>query len=266
MRSLGTYLRQLRESRGASLADIARSTRVGKRHLEALEEGAFSELPAPVFVKGFLRSYCEFLGVPPEEALARYREDLGEAAAVAAPRSPPRRPRRGKGPIALSLLLFWVLGVALLAVSVGLRDKSAPPPEPAVAVAQPGAALAPAGSAARPGPSPGATTAPRPADPGAGSQAPAPPSLASASGQRLVVKAVEPTWIRVQADEGQVTQELLPVGATREWTADQRFVLTVGNAGGIEVELNGRRIPRLGASGSVIQRLVLPPDQGAPRS
>jgi len=44
-----------------SLDDIARSTRVGRRHLEALETDTFGELPAPVFVKGFIRAYCEFL-------------------------------------------------------------------------------------------------------------------------------------------------------------------------------------------------------------
>jgi hypothetical protein len=38
------------------------------------------------------------------------------------------------------------------------------------------------------------------------------------------------------------------------------FVLTIGNAGGVSLELNGRPVPRLGASGAVISRLVLPPD------
>jgi hypothetical protein len=62
----------------------------------------------------------------------------------------------------------------------------------------------------------------------------------------------------VQADEGQVAEELLQTGAVREWTAVRRFTLTVGNAGGIEMDLNGKRIPPLGARGEVIQRLVLP--------
>ncbi len=76
--------------------------------------------------------------------------------------------------------------------------------------------------------------------------------------QRLVVKAVEPTWIRVQADEGRAVEELLAPGAQREWIAGKRFVLTIGNAGGIEIELNGRTLPSLGARGAVIHRLSLP--------
>jgi hypothetical protein len=73
-----------------------------------------------------------------------------------------------------------------------------------------------------------------------------------------VIHAVEPTWLRVQVDDGQVSEELLPAGAVREWTASRRFVLTVGNAGGLEVDLNGKRMPSLGARGAVIQKLVLP--------
>ena len=43
--------------------------------------------------------------------------------------------------------------------------------------------------------------------------------------------------------------------------ATKRFTLTVGNAGGVEIDLNGKRLPSLGAKGAVIQRLVLPPEQ-----
>jgi hypothetical protein len=77
-----------------------------------------------------------------------------------------------------------------------------------------------------------------------------------------VVKALEPTWIRVQIDGTRSVEELLPAGATREWSAEKRFVLTVGNAGGISLELNGRAMPPIGAPGTVIRELVLPADGG----
>jgi transcriptional regulator with XRE-family HTH domain len=78
MSTLGIRLRELRLAKGVSLDDIARSTRVGRRHLEALETGDWAELPAPVFVKGFIRAYCEFLDASPDEALGLYREASGE--------------------------------------------------------------------------------------------------------------------------------------------------------------------------------------------
>jgi hypothetical protein len=73
-----------------------------------------------------------------------------------------------------------------------------------------------------------------------------------------VIKAVEPTWIRVQPDEGRATEELLPAGASREWSAERRFLVTLGNAGGVELTLNGKVLPPLGSKGTVIQRLELP--------
>src|SRR5262249_52880349 len=76
--------------------------------------------------------------------------------------------------------------------------------------------------------------------------------------QRLVVRAIEPTWLRVPVDDGRVEEDLMAAGTTRERRADKRFLLTVGNAGGIEIELNGRAMPPLGARGVVIRQLELP--------
>src|SRR5260370_40978212 len=83
-----------------------------------------------------------------------------------------------------------------------------------------------------------------PATPAA-SSSPAPsPATAAAEAKptgshRLVMRAIEPTWDRVQIDDGAVAEELLPTGAVRECTAARGFVPTVGNARGLEVEFHG---------------------------
>src|SRR5574338_325638 len=87
--SLGPYLRSMRESKGSSLEDMARSTRVGIRHLEALEDERLTDLPSPVFVRGFIRAYCGFLRESPDEALGRYEALAGERAAAHAASAPP---------------------------------------------------------------------------------------------------------------------------------------------------------------------------------
>jgi hypothetical protein len=76
---------------------------------------------------------------------------------------------------------------------------------------------------------------------------------------RLIARVKEPTWIRVRTGDGRSTEETVPAGQVREWVSDRPFVLTVGNAGGVTLELNGRTLPPLGPSGAVIGRLVLPP-------
>ena len=75
MRELGEYLRQMRESRGVSLEEVAEATNVNIRYLQALEDGQYDILPPEVYVRGFLRSYGEYLGIDPEELFARYDSD-----------------------------------------------------------------------------------------------------------------------------------------------------------------------------------------------
>jgi cytoskeleton protein RodZ len=267
MGDLGRYLHDLRERKGISLEEVSRVTRIGKRHLAALEAEEFAELPAPVFVKGFLRSYCEALHERPDQALEFY-----EAAPTAVPasrltpacRPAPRSSRRS--PLVAALLLLIALAVGLAALQLATRRgagpaaptggngpmvSSAPSPSAPVGAAVPSRADA-TGPAASP-PAPEARRAPA---------SPAPAGI-PAAGQRLVARATEPTWLRVQMDGGEAVQELLPAGATREWTAERRFLLTIGNAGGIELTLNGRPVPSLGARGAVIRDLVLPRDEAA---
>src|SRR5262245_5459495 len=74
MPAVGAYLRALRERQGVSIDEIARSTRVLHHYLEALESDDLASLPAPVFAKGFIRAYCQALGVPADEAITLYEQ------------------------------------------------------------------------------------------------------------------------------------------------------------------------------------------------
>src|SRR5262245_30819309 len=277
MGSLGTYLRELRSAKDVSLDEVTRATRVGRAHLEALEAEDLASLPAPVFVKGFIRAYCEFLQTDPAEALSRYRELTGDRShTTSVGHLDSRGAGLGRGPVFVSVILLVVLGTALFILNSGRNSSSratrAPVPSaaaPPAATPVPRATEAPraqeVSTAPAPGPvatpaAPAATPAPLP--PAATSVPAAATAAAPRGGQHLVAKAVEPTWIRVQIDGVRSVEELLPAGATREWSAEKRFVLTVGNAGGISLELNGRPLPPIGAPGAVIRELVLPADGG----
>lgn len=294
--SLGAYLRSLREAKGGSLEDMARSTRVGIRHLEALEDERLADLPSPVFVRGFIRAYCSFLRENPDPALGHYQELAGARAAVQAASAPPR-PRNtwASSSVVVGLVLLLILGVGLILVNYSVK-KNGGTTAPTVKMEP----ARPSASAAQsPAPAPASTPAPTPA-PAPAAQAPAPPAPAvapsppsapavapdppratalpaspptpsppsgtrpasgaptSTGAQRLVIRALEPTWVRVQTDEGRVVEELLPTGASREWAAERRFLVTIGNAGGVELTLNGKALPPLGPKGTVIQRLELP--------
>ena len=68
MGQLGDLLRGTREAKGLSLEQVEQDTRIRRKLLEALEQEAYEELPAPVFVKGFLRNYAMLLGLDADEA------------------------------------------------------------------------------------------------------------------------------------------------------------------------------------------------------
>lgn len=75
MSELGLVLIRAREARGLTLEDAERDTRISRRYLQALEAEQFEVIPAPVYARGFLRSYSSYLGLDPQEVLALFPRD-----------------------------------------------------------------------------------------------------------------------------------------------------------------------------------------------
>ncbi|HXH21834.1 MAG TPA: helix-turn-helix domain-containing protein [Dehalococcoidia bacterium] len=69
MAELGNTLSRARRARAITLEDAERDTHVSKRYLQALENEDFSVFPAPVYARGFLRTYSRYLGLNPEELI-----------------------------------------------------------------------------------------------------------------------------------------------------------------------------------------------------
>src|SRR4029077_4765926 len=72
MGAFGDRLRREQELRGITLDEITESTKISRRHLEALEGEHFDQLPGGVFNKGFVRAYAHFLGIDEDQAVADY--------------------------------------------------------------------------------------------------------------------------------------------------------------------------------------------------
>ena len=69
---IGVELRDARIARGVTIDDAQRATRISRRYLQALEDEDFEALPAPVFARGFLRSYAQYLSIDPTELVSRF--------------------------------------------------------------------------------------------------------------------------------------------------------------------------------------------------
>jgi cytoskeleton protein RodZ len=73
--TLGEKLKKFRSDRRVSLSDISKFTKIRMEYLEALEEGEYDKLPADVYIKGFLRSYADFLNVDEKIILKLYERE-----------------------------------------------------------------------------------------------------------------------------------------------------------------------------------------------
>ena len=98
--SVGDLLHAAREKKGVDLYRAERDTKIRARHLSALEDGDYAELPGAVYTKGFLRNYALYLGLDPVEILARWHDEQdpgprASSAAMVAPPQPLTDPRRG---------------------------------------------------------------------------------------------------------------------------------------------------------------------------
>lgn len=80
----GSRLKEQREARKLSLRDVSSATKIPERSLERLEDGRWSELPAEVFVRGFVMSYARCVGMDADDTARRYGE-LTQAGKLHAP-------------------------------------------------------------------------------------------------------------------------------------------------------------------------------------
>lgn len=75
--TLGEKLQSAREEANLTLKEISQSIRVREIYIKNLEEGKYSELPADVYTRGFLKSYCNYVGIDFEETLEMYKRERG---------------------------------------------------------------------------------------------------------------------------------------------------------------------------------------------
>lgn len=80
--SVGERLRLAREAKGLSLEDVAAQTRIPRRHLESIETGDWSSLPAPTYTMGFAKSYATAIGLDRAEIGDQLRAEMGGARAT----------------------------------------------------------------------------------------------------------------------------------------------------------------------------------------
>lgn len=245
--SLGERFRAAREQRGLTLSDVAEHLRIRSVYLAAIEEENWKAIGAPVYIRGFLRTYARYLGLDPEEAVSTFNGSEGAATASAA--AAPGPARTDYRPPSSSLApLIWVAGiiaVALIGFVIYLYVTPARVPQQlaATAGAQPTAPSLGSGSG---------TAIPATAMPsGLPSASPAPST--SPQPKTLVIHLTAPSWLRVSVDGNVSIEGTFPAGTTKTFHGNLALV-RVGNAGGVELTVNGKAVGKLGGAGDVVEK------------
>jgi cytoskeleton protein RodZ len=271
-REFGDELRRERELRDVTREQLALVTKVSVRQIEALEKGRFEILPALVFSRGFVRSIALHLGLDAERTVAAYRhvwEHWESGRSEEAPARGPLRPRGAlqagapRRTVAASTTIRAVAVAAALAVVTGIAVLvKSRPTEPRRAAAAPARPESGPASLALP-PSVAAATVALPADAPPPGRTPAGSSAAERPGpSTLSLSFRDDCWTEVRVDGKVVARELFPKGATREFTGGRTFTLTLGNAGAVEVTLDGKTLPPVGGQGEVVKNRVIEPPPG----
>lgn len=233
MPSFGESLKTQRELRGVSLREMADSTKISVRFLQALEEDRLDVLPGGIYPRAFVRQYALYIGLDPERTVADFLLRQRRPEPERRPAKPERRLRVRPGAVFFAVV---VLVAAFLTLRRPATEDEGPPvavaPTPTVPAVLPTDRLYP----------PPAT---KPA------AEPAPDSLL------LTMTAQQDCWVEARADGETIINRVLAEGESETLEARGEIVLSVGNAGGLSIRVNDRPGLPLGRSGEVRKNIVI---------
>ena len=258
MESVGEFLKHEREAQGKTVEDVAKATKMSQLILEALEADHFSVLPAPVYVKGHLRTYARFLGLDEGAVVGKYlrftqqqeNEELDEWDAVELELHEEKQ-RVGRRWVWVAVVVAVVVVGAIIWYAAS-QQRRASEPEMSANV--------------------GAVNSVG-ADTSAGADTNAPAAVIEPAREtvvddtmiewyklELLVVAKDRTWLSVSVDGERVADLTLERGEQRQWEADESFRLDVGNGGGLELYLDGEYLGTAGTGSRLVEGLVVNED------
>ncbi|MBW4054150.1 MAG: DUF4115 domain-containing protein [Proteobacteria bacterium] len=262
--SPGAILRRCREFHGFTLEEASETTKIGIFYLKALEDDQIDKFANQAYLKGFLRIYAAYLGLNSDDIARMYdklfgipdeKSDSGQAPVISR-----RRPRRF---ISLKKLLLPALLLTVILITATFFRESPPPlvrqPQPAAVPAPPRqlAAVQAVQSSVRikkketdviPLPLPKAEKPPV-ALPDVEKAVKSIQPVVAPKGFVLKIKVTQNGTLTSTVDGSGPQEYDLTVGDVIEWKAEKNITLDLSDAGGVDVELNGKPYKALGPPG-----------------
>ncbi len=267
---MNTFSEELRKERAAkniALADIAASTHISIKYLEALEQGSFDILPQ-TYIRAFIREYALAVGLSPNDVLHRYDvlvmrkySDTENSAwsqssfpssdvAAMSDQTPEQagvelvKQRDKRRTVVLAGIGALIIAVVYFALNYTtkeslLRTAKETPFQQVVQEQE-------------------QESAPQPMEAAVAAPAMPPDSVV------LVGTTTDSVWMTIGADGNPVQEMLLVPKQTRQWKAQEKFIVTLGNAGGIHFTVNGKNIGALGKRGAVLRNVTIAANSAQP--
>jgi cytoskeletal protein RodZ len=251
--SFGSWLRRQRELREITLREIADTSKISLRYLQALEEDRFDLLPAPVFAKGFLRQYARYVGIDPEETVNFFLTARGqeEEEVTGVAQRPPQTVATWS-----YVVVAIVVVVVLMAVVWGLlwlnrqrsEEAEEAPAGTAALTAIPSSGIPPSGAATAAGGEAEEAAAPEPPV--------MEPSVPAPSAPLLVTLDFSGNcWVRAAVDGERQEDRVYTQGESLQLEAQEFVELELGNVREVNAEVNGHRLPFDDRRGGSVRRL-----------
>ena len=252
----GARLKKIRQERGLTLEDVQKKTKIHLNVLRAVEGDSISDL-SPVYLKSFIKIYCNYLGLDPQEYIgetnqqhkpvlnARVGRDIGERIE--------RRPSSSfikdaslkigamKSTVSFKkIIIFAVLAVIFIFLAFNLMkfiSSNRPSSLKKARILIPNTA----------------------------------PKITKAKSTKAVKKelprgfllglfARDKSWISVKVDGKVVFHGVLARGRSESWTAKEEIDLSLGDAGAVELQVNDQRFANLGRRGQPLKNIVINKD------
>jgi len=235
--SLGSLIAKARKDAGLSLEDLAAKTNIRISVLSEIEKDNFSHCGGETYARGHVRNIASILKVDQKEFIRLYEEEQGgevrsmkdlliENSVMRLPAE--ARKVSWKVLVMISVVSLFAVGIAQVVISnVNTNDVVSAVPS---ASASPTAAESPS------------------AEPSAQN------TFSTGTGVEVVINATRAkSWLFVSDDAGRVLfSGQIPRGAVKVFSSDSQLNLKVGNAGGVDLKVNGKKVAAIGIDGEVV--------------
>jgi len=231
-------VRAARERANMSVGDVAAATRLRRAVIEGIERDDFTCIGGDVYARGHLRTIATLLNIDTAELIAEF--DLTHAPAI---ESLEEMSRTYTGSRSLEMRIPWrrVSATAGLLALAALMWSVIP-------------AFHPAASTKDVATIPQSVASPTPLPPQSSTDAPTTVVATKPQAVSVIVTSSRgSSWLAVTNSSGvQLFSSMLHRGESKEFTDAQQVYLTIGNAGGVDLNVNGKTLGAPGGNGQVV--------------